>query len=382
MTWTPQAVVSINGSTYEDEALAGLKINYGRTNVWEQARSGYATIEILNATNANNTYEINDPVSITIEDSSGNPVTIFTGKVREITAQMVAVGGSTKVAVETITAVSIFSEMSRVVVGTSTYPKEYEGDRIDTILTQAGVTIDTVDAGVYELTARAVSPTDAYSLAASYAQMCFGYIYETTTGAVGYANESRRTQEAQTNGYLTIDTDTILWRGISSQRSFNDITNDVLLTYKSGQTVTSSSAASIATYGTLSASISTELEDSGEAQINADRYITLRAYPETSVSSFIVPIDSDNVSNAVRDNLIAIYMGLPIQVLNLPVPIIHVTYRAFVEGWSWDIRDKQASLTIISTDNTLSLAPTRWQDVLATLQWEDVDSTLQWFAYE
>ena len=189
MTWTPQAVVSINGSTYQDEALAGLRINYGRTNVWEQARSGYATIEILNANNANNTYEINDPVSITIEDSSGNPVTIFTGKVREITAQMIAVGNSTKVAVETVTAVSVFSEMSRVVVGTSTYPKEYEGARINTILTQAGVTIDTVDAGVYELTARAVSATDAYSLAASYAQMCFGYLYETTSGAVGYANE-------------------------------------------------------------------------------------------------------------------------------------------------------------------------------------------------
>lgn len=382
MTWLPKAVVTIGASTYQDDALAGLTINYGRTNVWEQARSGYATINILNTANTNNTYEVNDTVTVTIEDSSGNDVTIFTGKLREITAQMVAVGNSSKVAVETLVAVSVLSEMARVVVGTSTYAKEYEGARISAILTQAGVAVDVVDSGVYELTARAVSPTDAYSLAASYAQMCFGYIYETTSGEVGYANESRRTLEAQTNGYLTIDEDAILWQGISSNRSFNDITNDVLLSYKNQQTVTSSSAASIATYGTLSASIATELEQGAEAQLNADRYVTLRAYPQTSVSSFVVPIDSDNLTNALRDDLISIYMGLPIQVFNLPVPISHVTYQAFVEGWSWNIKDKQAFLTIISTDSTLSLAPTRWQDVSATLQWQNVSPTLQWFAYE
>lgn len=382
MTWLPNAVVSINGGTYQDETLAGLTINYGRTTVWEQARAGYATIQILNTANTNNTYEVNDPVTIEIDDSSGNPVTIFTGKVRDISAEMVAVGDSASVAVETITAVSVFAEMARVVVGTTTYPKEYDNDRIDRILTEAGVPIDVVDVGVYELTARAVSPTDAYSLAAKYAQMAFGYIYETTTGEVGFANESRRTATAGSEGYFNIDLDYILWQGISSQRSFNDITNDVLLTYKNGQTVTASDAGSIATYGYLSASISTELEDSGEAQLNAQRYVTLRAYPETSVNNFTIAIDSPNVSNSDRDDLIGIYMGWPIQVINLPVPIIHVTYRAFVEGWIWNIRNNQAFLTIISTDNTLSLAPTRWQDVPVTLQWEDVNPALQWFEYE
>lgn len=382
MTWLPNAVVTIGGTAYENDTLAGLRINYGRTTVWEQARAGYATIQILNTNNANNLYEVNDTVTITIEDSTGTPVTIFTGKVRDISAEMAAFGDVSSVAIETISAVSVFAEMARVVVGTSTYPKEYEGARISTIFTQAGVAVDVVDSGVYELQARASSPSDAYSLAANYAQMAFGYIYETTSGEVGYANESRRTIETQTYGYFNIGLNDILWQGISSQRSFNDITNDVLLTYKNGQTVTSSDAASIATYGTLSASISTELEDTGEAQINADRYVQLRAYPETSVNSFVVPIDSPNVSNADRDEFINIYMGLPIQILNLPVPIIHVAYRGFVEGWAWNISDNQAFLTVISTDSTLSLAPTRWQDVSATLTWATVDPALQWFNYE
>lgn len=382
MTWLPNAVVTIGVNTYETQTLAGLKISYGRGTVWEQPRAGYAQIEILNTTNANNPYEVNDPVTITIEDSSGNPVTIFTGKLHDISARIEALGDNATVAVETVTAVSLFSEMARIVVGTTTYPKEYDNDRIDRIFTEAGVPVDVVDVGVYEFTARAASPIDAYSLAASYAQQAFGYIYETPQGEVGFANESRRTATAQSQGYFIIDPDYILWQGINSTRSFNDITNDVLLTYKNGQTVTSSDPASIATYGTLSASISTELEDTGEAQLNADRYVTLRAYPETSVSSFTIQLDSDVVTNADRDDFIGIYMGWPIQITTLPVPIIHVAYRAFVEGWQWNITNNQAALTIISTDNTLSLAPTRWQDVSATLQWEDVDPALQWLQYE
>jgi hypothetical protein len=382
MTWLPNATVTIAGTSYESNTLAGLSISYGRSTVWEQARAGYAQIQILNTTNANNLYEINDSVVITIDDSAGNPVTIFTGRLHDITAQLQAVGDSATVAVETLTAVSVFADMARVIVGTTNYPKEYDNVRINRILTEAGVTIDLVDGGVYEFQARATNPTDAYSLAANYAQQAFGYIYETPSGEVGFANETRRTRTAVSDGYFIINPDYILWQGIQSTRSFNDITNDVLLTYKNGQTVTSSDAASIATYGTLSASISTELEDTGEAQLNADRYVTLRAYPETSVSSFTIQLDSTVVTNSDRDDLIAIYMGWPIQITTLPVPIIHIAYRAFVEGWTWNIRNNQAALTIISTDNTLSLAPTRWQDVSATLQWEDVDPALQWLQYE
>ena len=382
MTWLPNATVTIGVTSYESDTLAGLTVNYGRTNVWEQPRAGYASIQILNTTNANNTYEVNDPVVITMEDSSGNPITIFTGKVHDITAEMVAVGSVMKVAVETITAVSIFAELARTVVGTSTYPKEYDGDRIDRIFTEAGVTIDTIDANTYEFTARAANPSDAYSLSANYAQQAFGYIYETTDGKVGWANESRRTATVGTSGYFVISNTYVNWQGIRSQRSFNDITNDVLLTYKNGQTVTSSDAGSIATYGTLSASISTELEQTSEAQINADRYVQLRAYPETSISSFSIQVDSTIVTNGDRDTMIGVYLGLPIQITTLPVPIIHVAYRGFVEGWSWNIRNNQAVLTLITTDSTLSFAPTRWQDVNVSLQWEDVDPALQWLAYE
>lgn len=382
MTWNPNTIVTINGVQYEDDTLAGLSISYGRNTVWEQSRAGYATIQILNLTNANNLYEVNDSVTIRIDDSSGNPITIFTGKVHEINATMSRVGLTSEVAIETITAVSTFADMARKVVGTTNYPKEYDNDRLDRIFTEAGVAVDTVDVGVYEFTARQASPTDAYSLAASYAAQAFGYIYETTLGEVGYANESRRTATASLQGYKVIPKSYILANGIQSTRSFNNITNDVTLTYKNSQSVNITDSVSISSYGTLAAVIATELENTDEATLNATRYVTLRSQPETSISSFTIPIDSSVVTNTDRNDFISVYMGMPIQITSLPVPIIHIAYRGFVEGWNWQIRQKQAALTLITSDNTLSLAPTRWQDVSATLQWEDVDPALQWLAYE
>jgi hypothetical protein len=75
-------------------------------------------------------------------------------------------------------------------------------------------------------------------------------------------------------------------------------------------------------------------------------------------------------------------MGKAIEILDLPTTILHTVYRGFVEGWTITLNRYQAALTLNTTDSSLSIPPTRWQDVSALLQWEDVDPTLQWFAYE
>jgi len=273
--------------------------------------------------------------------------------------------------------------MSRKIIGEVSYPKEYDDDRMDRILTEAGVTIDVVDTpGVYEFTARAANPTDAYTLATYYAQMGFGYVYETQSGAVGYANESRRLNEVQDNGYFTIPEDYILWSGVSSNRTLNDLINSVILTYKANATKTASDAGSIATFGIVSSKISTELEDGDEAQIQADRYITLRAIPQTNLSSFSVMLDSSYMSAGDRNVFLGMYMGKPIQILNLPNALINSVYKGFIEGWVLSFNQFQASMTLITTDSSLSIVPTRWQDVDPLQEWSDVGATVQWFQYE
>lgn len=383
MTWLPNPTVTVNGTDYTDKSLWNVQVNYGRTTVWEQARAGYATVQILNLNDSNFGFEVNQTLTVTVENSSGTPITVFTGLVTSISNTMANVGDVSQVGIQTLTALAPFAFMARKIVGNTAYPKEYDDYRIDRIFTEAGVTIETVDTpGVYEFTARAASATDAYTLAAFYAQMALGYIYETTDGKVGYANESHRLQEVSASGYFEIPLSYILGRGVASDRSLNDITNSVLLSYKANATKTASDSGSIAAYGLQAASITTELENGTEAQYQADRYISLRANPNTNLSTFTIPLDSSAVSAADLDVLLAIYMGKPIEILDLPNAILHTIYRGFVEGWQLSLNQYQAALTLVTTDSTLSLPPTRWQDVSALLKWQDVDPTVQWYAYE
>lgn len=374
MPWNPNATVTIAGVDFTGNTLNGLAIHYGRPTIWEQARSSYATIDILNTTNANNDFEINDSVVVTVQDSDGTTVTVFTGVITEVRGQIAASGTNATVAVETITAVGPFAQMSRTTVGKTAYPKEYDDDRITRILTEAGVTVDVVDTpGVYELTARAANPVDAYTLATYYAGMCFGYMYETKTGAVGYANESRRTVDVSTSGYLDIDEGYINWRGINSRKSIADILNRIILFYKDNEQVTAEDSASITSYGLYEATVSTELHNLDEAQNIADRYVSLRSIPEYNFSSFNINLDNPNLLAADLDALINIEMGTAIQIDNLPNAISHIAYQGFVEGWDLVINEMQANLTITSSDSAYSVVPIRWQDVDPTIQWEDID---------
>lgn len=383
MSWVIDPTVQINGTDFTNRSLNGVSINYGRQTIWEQPRAGYATIQIINTTNSAVGIELNNPVTIRVDNSTGTPLIVFTGKVSSISSSVQSLGALSTVVVHTVTAIAPLADMSRVITHTANYPKEYDDDRLDRILTASGVTIDVVDTpGVYELTATVANPNDCYYWASYYAQMAFGYIYETTDGKVGYANESRRTVEAATNGYFDIPTDVILGRSVQSQINTANLINDVRLEYKNNNVVTSTSASSITTYGKRATDIQTELEQGVQAQFQADRYITLRSTPETVLQNFAVQLSSPTMTNTVRNALLAVYMGKPVQVDHFPNGIFSGIFRGFVEGWNLSISEYSSTLSLNVSKNSLSITPTRWQDVAATLQWEDVDPTIEWADYE
>jgi hypothetical protein len=383
MAWAPNATVTIGGIAYTNNSLNGVTINYGRTNVWEQPRAGYAQIEILNVTDVDNGFDVNESVVITIENSTAVVKTVFTGTIIDVTSRIGNTGASGETTIQTITAVAPFAKMARTTIGGAGYASQTDTDRMTSILTDAGVTIDVVDSPfIYTFAARAANLGDAYSIASTYATQGFGYIYETTDGKVGYANEAHRLNDMQTNGYYNIPENNILWSGVQSQRSRNDVINDVTLTYDPASSTTSSDTTSQTAYGLSSAKIVTEISNLPDAQLIADRYINLHSIPQNNLSAFTVMLDSPNVSNATIDKLVAIYMGLPIQIQNLPLALVPVTYIGFVEGWTLRIGRVQASLTLRTTDSSFSLTPTRWQDVDPTTAWNAVGATVQWYAYE
>lgn len=383
MPWVIDPTVTINGVSFKDKSLWNVQISYGRESIWEQARAAYATIDIVNLNNTNFDLDMNHSVVVTVDNSSGTPVTLFTGKISNVSNSVVGAGSVAQVVVQTVTAVSVFADMARKVIGNSAWAKEYDDARLTRIFTDAGVTISTVDTPpVYEFTARSADPSDAYSLAANYAQQAFGYIYETRTGSVGYANESRRFVQQRDYGYLTIPTNYILWQSLQSQKTLADIMNNLILSYKANAQKTASDATSIATYGNVYGNVVTELETGTDAQTQADRYVTLRAYPRTSLSSFSIQLDNGSVSDANRDALLNISMDTAIEILNLPIGIKNTTYRGFVEGWTFNFNQNQFNLTFNTSDASYSVTPTRWQDVSATLIWNDVGATVTWNTYD
>jgi hypothetical protein len=272
--------------------------------------------------------------------------------------------------------------MSRNIIGQSNFPKEMDNDRMTRIFTDAGQTIDVVDSpGIYEFAVRSGSPADAYSLAASYAQQAFGYIYETALGEVGFANEARRTNDIKDYGYTIIPNSHILWSSVSSQKTLADILNNIIVTYASG-TKTATDATSISDYGQVDGSIGTELHKADDAQLQADRYVTLRAQPRTSLSSFTIPINSPAVSDVFKDFYISTTMGEAIEITDLPIALKNTDYKGFVEGYSFSINEYEMILTLNTTDYTYSFTPTRWQDVDPTLTWNGVGATVQWNTYD
>jgi hypothetical protein len=382
MTWEPNCSVTIDGVDFSAKTVNGVSVSYGRSSYWEQARSAIASVQILNWDNTDYGFEINDSVVIKVDNASAVARTVFTGKLTNISTSMAAVGSINEVSVITISAVGPFAQMSRTIIGGSGYHREMDSTRMTNILTDSGITIDTVDSpGIYEFAAAANNFIDSYQWATKYASMANGYIYETTDGKVGYANESRRTAAVAATGYMAIPENYILWRSVSSSKGLQDILNSISLTYHTG-TRTSTDATSISLYGLLGASISTELHDAADAQELADKYVALRRVPRLNMSSFTVQLDSPNVSSADLDKFLQMYMGQAISISGLPIPLVPTNYYGFVEGWNLQVSRTQAVISLTTSESSYSIQPTRWQDVSAALAWNGVGATVQWATYD
>jgi hypothetical protein len=118
--------------------------------------------------------------------------------------------------------------------------------------------------GNYELAQRSSSRTVIYDLVAALATSGLGYIYESATGQIGYADSTHRTTYLATNGYTDLTANHALGRGITIKTRAGDVRNDITIKYgvSSGSEVSDTDANSIATYGNLSKIITTTIKQS------------------------------------------------------------------------------------------------------------------------
>lgn len=403
--WTPEWSLTVNGNAdFKSVTLADVSITSGRTDIYQQATAGYAAFTILNFDAEAVVIDLNDQVSIKVKDSTGAYVNIFGGYVTDIDLETVQAGTGGLIQNLKIIALGALSKLPKSLT-TGVLTKALDGVQIASILepllfnqwnevpaaeTWVGYNPTTdwtnaensglgeIDEGNYELTARSSSTTDVYSLVAALANSGLGYLYEDNQGRICYADSTHRNTSLATDGYTSVSGNTALANGIKTSLKSGDIRNSVTITYKNNQTVSASDAESITTYGFQAQSIQTTLENGADATSQANFYLGIRAFPEAQFRSITFPLGNPEIDDTDRDSLLNVFMGLPIEVTDLPANIAGGRFQGFIEGWSFRASYNNLSLTLTVSPTAYSLQAAKWNDVSALETWNTLSNTLDW----
>lgn len=404
--WTPEWQVTINGGgDYTNLTLANLTITSGRQDIYSQAYAGYCNVEIINLDLSPIVIDVNDQIIIKVKDSTGTFVNLFGGFVTDIDVEVTQASSTAISERIKVVALGALSKLPKTIT-TGVLSKDYDGNQIYTILSEAlfntwnevpaatqwntytatttwanaeNSGLGTIDQpGDYELTARSSNTTDIYSLVSALATSGLGYLYEDSEGRIGYADSTRRSSYLGTNGYVDLTGNHALSRGIRTSKRSGDVRNNVTITYKSNAQQSASDAESIGIYGQQAYEITTSLENSADALAQANFYLALRAFPEAQFKSITFPISSPEIDDSDRDALLGVFMGMPVNISDLPSNITNGQFQGFVEGWTFSAGYNALYLTLTVSPTAYSLQSTRWNGVSASETWNSLSPTLEW----
>ena len=401
--WTPTWSIDIDGVEYKDVALANLNIGSGRTDIYEQAIAGYCNLTLINTDDSAIVAEINSAVTVYINNSAGTPVAIFGGSITDLIVGVQSGGSIGVTQTISIVALGALSRLPKVLTE-GVLAKDLDGVQIEEILSQALFSswntvpaalswnavdpaltwnnafnngLGEIDAGNYELAARASSVTDIYSLVSALATSGLGYLYENSAGQISYADSTHRTQYLAANGYVNLSANDAFASGLQTAVRAGDVRNYITLTYKNGSQVTDSDSTSIALYGTLAQNIDTSLENAGDATSQAAFYLELRALPQANFNQISFPLGSPEIDNSDRDNLLSVFMGMPVNIADLPLNM-GSNFQGFVEGWQFQAGINSLTVSLYVTPVSYSLQAFTWSDVPVVETWNTIEPTLEW----
>ena len=399
--------VKIQGVEYTTYVLSNLSIASGRDNIYEQAQAGYCNLQLINLNQAIVNININDSVSIELKDSTDTFVPIFGGTVVDFGIEVSTAGNVAINQTLNITALGALSRLPKALTD-GVLNQDFDGDQIweilqDLLLNNWGevpaalqwdnydpaetwanaqnVGLGEIDRpGNYELAQRSSNRTDIYSLVSALATSGLGYIYESATGLISYADSTHRSIYLATNGYTDVTANHALFNGLKIQTRAGDVRNDVTLKYNtnSNNEVSAEDINSIDIYGRLAQVITTTIKHAVDAQDQADFYLTLRATPQANLQSITYQLTNPELDDADRDSLIKVFMGLPIRLSDLPPNMASGTFLGFVEGWTFKAAYNEISITLNLSPISYSLQAMKWEQVSAAESWNTITGSLTW----
>ena len=405
--WAPVWRVKVAGLDVTESVLASLNISSGRTNIYEQAQAGYCSVTLIVFDQAPIEYQINDSLTVEVQDTSAVYVPIFGGSIVDVSISVSEVGSTAYTQEVTITALGALARLQKALTD-GVLSHDFDGDQILTILNDLlrnswnevpaalqwqnydptvtwanaeNTGLGEIDTpGNYELAQRSSSTTVVYDLVSALATSGLGYIYENASGQISYADSTHRSTYLATNGYTELTANQALGRGITIKTRAGDVRNDITIKYGQNSTneVSDTDPASIATYGNLSQIITTTLRHSHDAEDQAAFYLSLRAYPRPIFDQITYALTNPELDNSDRDSLINVFMGQPISLSDLPLNMAAGTFQGFVEGWSFRASYNELAVTLSMSPLAFSLQAMQWQDVSVSETWNTISGTLDW----
>jgi len=405
--WNPVWKVTINGVEYQTAILADLTITSGRNNIYEQAQAGYISLELINLNQSNVLVDINNSLTVELQDSTAAFVPIFGGSVVEVSIAVAELGNVDYAQRIKIIALGALARLPKALTD-GVLTQDFDGDQIYTILSDlllnnwgevpAALQWQTFDPttqwqdaentglgeidrpGNYELAARSSSRTDVYSLVAALATSGLGYIYEDAQGRISYADSTHRSSYLAANGYVDLTANQAQGSGLSIQSRAGDVRNDITLKYGTNSTneVDATDLDSVALFGELAQIFTTTVKHSADAQDQADFYLTLRAFPQFNFNSITYQLTNPEIDDGDRDSLISVFMGMPVSVTDLPLNMSSGTYLGFVEGFTFRAAYNEVSVSLNLSPLAFSLQAMQWQDVSGAETWNTISGSLDW----
>jgi len=399
--------VTIGGVEYQTSILSNLTITSGRTNIYEQAQAGYINIELINLDQSNVLIEINDALSIELEDSTATFIPIFGGSVVQVGISVAELGNVAYAQRIKIIALGALARLPKALTD-GVLSQDFDGNQILTILTDlllnqwnevpAALQWNTYEPttqwqdaentglgeidtpGNYELAQRSSDRTDMYSLVAALATSGLGYIYENAQGQISYADSLHRSIYLATYGYTDLSANNAQGSGLTIQSRTGDVRNTITLKYDQNSTaeVSADDPASVTLYGQLAQIFTTTIKHQADAQDQADFYLSLRAFPQYNLNQITYQLTNPEIDDGDRDSLINVFMGMPVSISNMPLNMSAGNYLGFVEGWTFQAAYNQISLSLNLSPIAYSLQAMKWEDVSVSEIWTSILNTLDW----
>lgn len=405
MTWLPEWRVTVGDDVYT--TVTSVSYASGRLDIDRQATAGYCRVEIVNTDNSPFTINVTEPITLELKDTAGNYVVVFGGEVSDFNIGVRSPEESGYITTGTILGIGSLARLTKAIYNTA-LAEGLDGAQIAEILgsalslpwdqvtptttwatypadvtwAEAETYIGTIDSGFYTMISQVAQPTTkSQTLVDQIASSALGQIYEEKDGDVSYDDADHRSNYLAANGFTNLDGSYATPRSITSQTQIARIRNSLIYKYGTGyaSTYSTSDSDSIASYGLYERSFESNIKNLADISDIGSRELNLRKNPRGSLGAITFRLDNPDMPNAMRDDLINVFFGQPVLVLNLPSNLLGGQFDGFVENIALNATPTYVDITLYISATDFSLSTTQWETVLpASLIWTGVNGTLTW----